>query len=977
MKIFKSISFRIWLPFAVSISAFILAAGYYYPLKQEQIFIQNNKSKIDELAKTVALGVELSLSSDNFKGLDKTIELAKTTSEFEFIAIVQQEKDLEDQIFAINPRAYRSEEALNRNHKKFVYASHPIKTDLLQGYVLIGISKEEIQRKVFELNQPVYIFLLSLLIVSLLAFLFFATTISKPIRYLTSIANQLEKENYSVEIIPYRSNNEIEELNNALFSLRDTLQEAKYRNLEFNKQLEDEIILRTKDLKDTRDKLIVAQRIAHLGSFEYYPDDNHWILSDVLYEILGWGHQDRMSRSNWLEALDPLSAIELEKTLSGNHSSGTFKKDVKIILTAQKTEKWLSIVGEIDKNSEKKTFIRGTIQDITDRKLIENEVNRLSLVATKTSNCVIITDKEKKMTWVNDSLLKLTGYSMDELIGKTPKIFQFEKTNPLTASKINEILALNKEVKAEILNIGKNGNEYWVDINIVPIYDQEEQHIGFMAVENDITQRKKQEEEILSIKDKLESILNEVNDVIWSVKVPDFSILFFSKSAEKLYEYSLEELSLIQNLRSKLMHPDDRYVEALISESIKLHSFFNVDYRIVCPTGKIKWITSKGKVIFNELGVPVRVDGIDTDITEVKMALERQKKFIKEAPSAIAMLDKDLKYLAVSDRWVQDYQLYDKDVIGSSFEDSFTHFSGNWKHILSDCISGATFSHEEMKFKRSDGSSFWLKMKINPWYNENDIVGGIIILTEDITLIKESKEEELRHILRLTQTQNDRLKNFAHIVSHNLRSHSGNIQSLIELMMEDKPDLKEYEFAKLIQVSSSNLRETITHLSEVAAMNVKENEKLSTVDLNLTVEKAIINVNAIAKNAEVKIINELKGDEKILGIPAYLDSIVLNFLTNGIKYRAMERESFIKIKSEKLNHYIVLLIEDNGLGIDLKRHGNKLFGMYKTFHGNPDSRGIGLFITKNQVEALGGRIDVDSTVGIGTTFKIFFKNEEN
>ena len=104
---------------------------------------------------------------------------------------------------------------------------------------------------------------------------------------------------------------------------------------------------------------------------------------------------------------------------------------------------------------------------------------------------------------------------------------------------------------------------------------------------------------------------------------------------------------------------------------------------------------------------------------------------------------------------------------------------------------------------------------------------------------------------------------------------------------------------------------------------------------------------------------------------------MLNFLTNGIKYRATERESYIKIKSEKLNHYIVLLIEDNGLGIDLKRHGNKLFGMYKTFHGNPDSRGIGLFITKNQVEALGGRIDVDSTVGIGTTFKIFFKNEEN
>ena len=75
--------------------------------------------------------------------------------------------------------------------------------------------------------------------------------------------------------------------------------------------------------------------------------------------------------------------------------------------------------------------------------------------------------------------------------------------------------------------------------------------------------------------------------------------------------------------------------------------------------------------------------------------------------------------------------------------------------------------------------------------------------------------------------------------------------------------------------------------------------------------------------------------------------------------------------------FIILIFEDNGLGIDLKKHSKKLFGIYKTFHVHEDSRGVGLFITKNQVESMGGRIEVQSEVNVGTTFKIFLINEKN
>ena len=113
-------------------------------------------------------------------------------------------------------------------------------------------------------------------------------------------------------------------------------------------------------------------------------------------------------------------------------------------------------------------------------------------------------------------------------------------------------------------------------------------------------------------------------------------------------------------------------------------------------------------------------------------------------------------------------------------------------------------------------------------------------------------------------------------------------------------------------------------------------------------------------------------DQTVSAIPAYLDSILLNLFTNSIKYSSPDRPLVIKIDSVLTKDQLVLRFSDNGLGIDLDRHGAKLFGMYKTFHRNKDAKGIGLFITKNQIEAMHGKIAVESTVDVGTTFTLYF-----
>jgi two-component system aerobic respiration control sensor histidine kinase ArcB len=107
-------------------------------------------------------------------------------------------------------------------------------------------------------------------------------------------------------------------------------------------------------------------------------------------------------------------------------------------------------------------------------------------------------------------------------------------------------------------------------------------------------------------------------------------------------------------------------------------------------------------------------------------------------------------------------------------------------------------------------------------------------------------------------------------------------------------------------------------------------------------------------------------------VPAYLDSILLNLLSNAIKYRSAQRPPLIHVRAHQEVDSVVLEVQDNGLGIDLVKNQSKLFGMYKTFHDNEDARGVGLFITKNHVEAMGGAITVVSEVEVGTTFKVCF-----
>ena len=122
------------------------------------------------------------------------------------------------------------------------------------------------------------------------------------------------------------------------------------------------------------------------------------------------------------------------------------------------------------------------------------------------------------------------------------------------------------------------------------------------------------------------------------------------------------------------------------------------------------------------------------------------------------------------------------------------------------------------------------------------------------------------------------------------------------------------------------------------------------------------------------VINNITQEATINFNPAYLESVLQNLCTNAIKYANPDKHLTIEFDFFTENEKKVLTIKDNGLGIDLKKYGHLIFGMYKTFHKHEEANGIGLYITKNQIESMNGRVSVESQVGKGTTFKITFND---
>lgn len=258
-----------------------------------------------------------------------------------------------------------------------------------------------------------------------------------------------------------------------------------------------------------------------------------------------------------------------------------------------------------------------------------------------------------------------------------------------------------------------------------------------------------------------------------------------------------------------------------------------------------------------------------------------------------------------------------------------------------------------------------------PIFDDHHNVTGIATVSTDITDLKKEKEDQ-ELLATVFQEQNKQLVNFSHIITHNLRSPVVNLKTFMKFYHESNDPVRKATLLHQISSVIESLSITFEELMEIMKIREDISKERQLLSFEEVFNKTKATLSGQIEEAEVTLTHSFS--VSTIHYPkVYLDSIFLNLMSNGIKYRSPQRKAHLHFITRLENNTIILEVIDNGLGLDMGKYGTLLFNLNKTFHNNPDARGVGLYITKTQVEAMGGTIEAESAVDVGTTFKITFK----
>jgi signal transduction histidine kinase len=247
---------------------------------------------------------------------------------------------------------------------------------------------------------------------------------------------------------------------------------------------------------------------------------------------------------------------------------------------------------------------------------------------------------------------------------------------------------------------------------------------------------------------------------------------------------------------------------------------------------------------------------------------------------------------------------------------------------------------------------------------------------EDNLIELQMLEEEIINYSKDLEYKNLQLVDFCNIVSHDLRSPIANISMMLDFIEQSDDEIENKELITNMKLVVSHVNQIFNELLESVQVRQDNEIKLDTIVLKDSVYKAMNGFESQIKAYQAEIVIDFSAVSIIQFPQKYIDSIFTNLIGNALKYKSPKRRPLIKIKSEKVIDTVVLSFSDNGLGIDMKLAADKIFKIRQIFHQHPEAKGFGLFMTKNHVQAMGGKIWVESSVDKGSTFFIEIQNKQ-
>jgi PAS domain S-box-containing protein len=280
-----------------------------------------------------------------------------------------------------------------------------------------------------------------------------------------------------------------------------------------------------------------------------------------------------------------------------------------------------------------------------------------------------------------------------------------------------------------------------------------------------------------------------------------------------------------------------------------------------------------------------------------------------------------------------------------------------------------TLFNFENRYVKKNGEIVWLAWTSQPVKNDQ----LVFAIAKNITHKKKIETESLALINNLTEVNNE-LKQLTLTTSHDLRSPISSLQIIYELLDISKISDKEtLELIEILKLTGKNIYDTLNNYVDLLSKKIVTIAKPEETDLEQTLYNVLESISPLIQSSDTTLQTDFSEFSKIRFNTSYLESVYLNLITNAIKYSRPDYPPVITIQARISNGTRQLIIADNGLGFDMEKVKNKIFGLHQTFHNHEDSKGIGLYLVHNHITSLGGDIRVESAPDKGTRFIISFK----
>lgn len=462
----------------------------------------------------------------------------------------------------------------------------------------------------------------------------------------------------------------------------------------------------------------------------------------------------------------------------------------------------------------------------------------------------------------------------------------------------------------------------------------------------------------------------------WELNFED-NVLHLSRETTRIFGFpdGTSELSYLD--WTALVHPDDlAHVLSEIEKSKLDLKDSTFHHRIIRPDNTIRHIYSESKFDFDAQGISNGMFGIAQDITEAKLA-EDEKEFESNNLASLINNTKDLIWSTDCDFNLitsnQAYITLARSITGRTFvrgskvltlktdpEQLLRH-----KQYYERAFAGETFT--EIEYNESP-SEFWSEISYYPIRKGDEIV-GTACYSRNITERKKAEKEREKMSIDIIQRSKN-LEQFAYIISHNLRAPVAHILGLANVLNGVIEEKDRYRAQDYLFKAVEQMDVVIKDLHKILATKSEIFESKELVNFPNLVNDVKFGIQDLLQHENVTIVTDFSEISEIFSLKGYIQSIFYNLISNSIKYRRKDENPVIHIKSSLHEKTLKISFKDNGTGIDISKHKSSLFGLYKRFHEGIDGRGVGLFMVKTQIEALGGDVTVESEPGHGAEFII-------